>query len=59
MVLGLFRYHHQKDITMTRIIECLYVDGKKKKKKRKKQKKVVFCSLSPFEAKERQGGNII
>jgi hypothetical protein len=31
----------------------------KKKKKRKKMKKVVFCSLIPFEAKERQGGNII
>jgi hypothetical protein len=37
MVLGLFRYHHQKDITMTQIIECLYVDGKKKKKEEKNE----------------------
>jgi hypothetical protein len=47
MVLGLFRYHHQKDITMTQIIECLYVDGKKKKKKEEKTEEGGVLLIDP------------
>lgn len=55
MVLGLFRYHHQKDITMTQIIECLYVDGEKKKKEEKNEEGGVLL-IDPVWSKGKAGG---